>query len=202
MRGQGILKVSMEGDICMIRTASNTYTYRTLKSAALKLEQLIGTKRYIVQQGIDLIRIKGHPLDFRVLLHIKPDGEWKFFGIMGKVAAKNRFVTNHSRGGKAIRLHQALSQTFGLTKQEGSEWDTRIKELSIQISNAMKKHFPNITELGLDVAIDTDQHIWLLEANTRPQYQLFRHHADPYLFDEIASSVRVIRPAQITKTTF
>jgi glutathione synthase/RimK-type ligase-like ATP-grasp enzyme len=199
MRGQGVLKVTLEGETCIIRTASNTSSYRNLKSAALKLEQLTEGKRYIVQQGIDLIRIKGHPVDFRVLLLKKRNGEWKLFGVMGKVAAPNRFVTNYSRGGKAIRLHQALEQTFGPEKQDEAKWDERIHEMSIKISNAMKKHFPNIAELGLDVAIDTQQRIWLIEANTRPQYQLFRHHSDPNLFHRISASVRAVRTPLATK---
>lgn len=198
MRGQGIVKASHEEEgACVIQTASNTYRFRDANSAARKLKQLFGAKRYIVQQGIDLVRIDGRPVDFRVLLHLKSNGDWRFFGIMGKVAAKNSFITNHSSGGKAIRLHQALLQTFGVDKQDASEWDERMKKLSLQIAKAMKRHFPNITELGLDVAIDTNQQVWLLEANTKPQYQLFRHHSNPHLFAKIAASVRSTRAATI-----
>ncbi|WP_028548117.1 YheC/YheD family protein [Paenibacillus sp. UNC451MF] len=202
MRGQGIVKVSREEDsACIIQTATKTYRHRDSNLASKRLKQLIGNKRYIVQQGIDLIRIKGKPVDFRVLLHIRPNKKWRFFGIMGKVAAKNRFVTNHSRGGKAIRLHQALSCTFGIPKEDSSKWDGRIKTLSGKIAKAMKIHYPNITELGLDIAIDTEEKIWLIEANTKPQYQLFRHHADPKLYDKIAYSVRVLRASALTART-
>jgi glutathione synthase/RimK-type ligase-like ATP-grasp enzyme len=189
MQGQGIMKVTREGDKYVIRTASQRLVYRDLNKAALKLKQVIGSERYLVQQGIDLIKIDDNPIDFRALLHLKPNGKWKFFGIMGKIAAPNRFVTNHSSGGRAIRLYQALR----VTKEEGAEWDERIKKLSGLIAYAMKRHFPKITELGLDIAIDTNHQIWLLEANTRPQFQLFRYHSDPRLFARIASSVRAIR---------
>ncbi|WP_239632983.1 YheC/YheD family protein [Paenibacillus sp. H1-7] len=196
MRGQGIVKVSRvkEGE-CTIQTASKTYKRRGASSAARRLKKLIGGKRYIVQQGIDLIRIKGRPVDFRILLH-KTNGKWKFFGIMGKVAAKNRFVTNYARGGKAIRLQEALSKAFGNEKLGDVNWDERLKSLSLQLAEALQKYYPNVTELGLDVAIDADQRIWLLEANTRPQYQLFRHHANRGLYARIASSVRSVRAAK------
>lgn len=193
MKGHGILKVSREDDSYVIRTATKTHMYRNLKSAALKLKQLVGTKKYLVQQGIDLIQIKGSPADFRVLLHIRPNGEWRFFGIMGKVAAKNKFVTNHSSGGLAIRLSQALSLSFGVTKQENIEWNDKLKDLSIRLANAMKKEFPNISELGLDIAIDNNKQIWLIEANTKPQFQLFRYHSNPSLYSKIASSANAIR---------
>lgn len=193
MKGQGIMKVTLEGGTCVIRTASQKHIYDDPKIASQKLLQLIGEKRYLVQQGIDLIRIKGNPVDFRALLHLRPNGKWRFFGIMGKVAAPNRFVTNHSSGGRAIRLYQALR----VTKEEGTQWEERIKRLSITIASAMKQHFPNITELGLDIAIDTNQRIWLLEANTKPHYQLFRYHSNPLLFAQIASSVRSIRDSSV-----
>lgn len=200
MRGQGIIKVSREEDgACRVQTETHTYRLRNAQQASRKLKQLIGSKIYIVQQGIDLIRIKGKPVDFRVLLHIRPNKKWKFFGVMGKVAAKNRFVTNHSTGGKPIRLHRALASTFHISKQDTVIWDERIREISGKIAIAMKTHYPNISELGLDIAIDTNQHIWLLEANTKPQYQLFRHHANTHLYEKIDHSVRTLRASALTK---
>lgn len=193
MKGQGIMKVTLEGDTCVIRTESKKYEYQDTEIASQKLQQLIGDKNYLVQQGIDLIRIKKNPIDFRALLHLRPSGKWRFFGIMGKVAAPNKFVTNHSSGGKAIRLYQAL----GVTKEEGELWEEKIKKLSRTIARAMKQHFPNITELGLDIAIDTDQRIWLLEANTKPHYHLFKYHSTPLLYAQILSSVRSIRASTV-----
>ncbi|MFE5318793.1 YheC/YheD family protein [Paenibacillus sp. NPDC056579] len=200
MQGQGILKVTRGGeDACTIQTASHTYRFTSLHTAATKLEQRFGEKRYIVQQGIDLIRFKGNPVDYRVLLLISANEKWKFYGIMGKVAAKNQFVTNYSSGGKAIGLHQALAHTLRVSKKDAPKWDERIKVMSFKIAEGMKRHFPNITELGLDLAIDTKQHIWLLEANTKPQFQLFRFHSDPQLFGKIASSIRSLRSTDEAK---
>ncbi len=175
MQGQGVMKVTHEDDTYVIQTASQKLIYRDLKKAALKLKKLIGAERFLVQQGIDLIRINGSPVDFRALLHLKPNGKWRFFGIMGKVAAKNQFVTNHSSGGRPIRLHQAL----GIPKENGAQWDMRIKKFSILIADAMKLHFPKITELGLDIAIDTNHKIWLLEANTKPQLSIIQISLEP-----------------------
>ncbi|GFN30475.1 YheC/YheD family protein [Paenibacillus xylaniclasticus] len=192
MQGKGIMKVSTiseKGGGYMIRTEDNAYAYRHVHNAAKKLAQLIGQQRYLVQQGIDLIQLKGKPVDFRALLHIKPDGNWRFFGVMGKLAAPNQIVTNYSNGGRAIQLHQAL----GVSVDESREWEQRIKQLSDEIAAAMKKSFPRITELGLDLAIDRNKQIWLLEANTKPHYRLFRHHSNPNLFAKIASSAKSIR---------
>jgi hypothetical protein len=189
MKGQGVMKVSREEEDYIIRTAYHTHKYPSKKLAALKLKHLIGDKRYIVQQGIDLIKLEDKPIDFRALMHLKPEGDWRFFGIMGKVAAPNSFVTNHSNGGKAIRLYDAL----GVSKEEGKEWYLQIKDISLLIASAMKEHFPKIAELGLDIAIDTERKIWLVEANTKPQFQLFRYHSNPRLYGQIAASVRAIR---------
>ncbi|WP_336773605.1 YheC/YheD family protein [Paenibacillus sp. MMO-58] len=189
MKGQGVMKVYYKDGRIVVRTEDSRYSFQSAKFAAIKLKQLIGTKRYLMQQGIDLIQINGNPIDFRILLHLRRDETWKFFGVMGKVAAPNRFVTNHSSGGKAIRLHQAL----GLTRQECEPWETKLRDMAFKVASGMKKHFPLITELGLDVAIDTEHRVWLLEANTKPQFQLFRYHSNPKLYAQIASSVKNIR---------
>jgi len=193
MQGKGVMKVTAvkdNGGGYVIRTADRDYAYRNINNAAKRLSLLIGQQQYLVQQGIDLIQLSGKPVDFRALLHIRPGGgQWRFFGVMGKVAAPNRIVTNYSSGGRAIRLHQAL----GISIEESDEWEQRIKQLSGQIAKAMKKSFPRITELGLDLAIDHNKQIWLLEANTKPHYRLFRHHPNPNLFAKIASSARLIR---------
>ncbi|ACT04001.1 YheC/YheD family protein [Paenibacillus sp. JDR-2] len=189
MKGQGVMKVYYKDGRIVIRTEDSRYSFQSAKFAAIKLKQLIGTKRYLMQQGIDLIQIDGNPIDFRILLHLRRDETWKFFGVMGKVAAPNRFVTNHSSGGKAIRLHQAL----GLTRQECEPWEKKLREMAFKVASGMKKHFPLITELGLDIAIDTEHRVWLLEANTKPQFQLFRYHSNPKLYAQIASSVKNIR---------
>ncbi|NIK70688.1 MULTISPECIES: YheC/YheD family protein [unclassified Paenibacillus] len=189
MKGQGVMKVYYKDGRIVIRTENSRYSFQSAKFAAIKLKQLIGTKRYLMQQGINLIQLNGNPIDFRILLHLRRDETWKFFGVMGKMAAPNRFVTNHSSGGKAIRLHQAL----GLTKQECETWEVKLREMAFKVASGMKKHFPLITELGLDIAIDTEHRVWLLEANTKPQFQLFRYHSNPKLYAQIASSVKAIR---------
>ncbi|MNP87462.1 hypothetical protein D3C76_1883740 [compost metagenome] len=57
----------------------------------------------------------------------------------------------------------------------------------------MQKRFPLVAELGLDIGIDENLKLWLIEANTRPQYKLFRDHEDPMLYNRIGAIIKTIR---------
>ncbi|WP_221413080.1 YheC/YheD family protein, partial [Peribacillus simplex] len=54
---------------------------------------------YLIQQGIHLLRYQGRPFDLRVLTQRSPSGQWVSTGIIGRVAAKNKIITNHHSGG-------------------------------------------------------------------------------------------------------
>ncbi|MNY76879.1 hypothetical protein D3C86_2166020 [compost metagenome] len=57
----------------------------------------------------------------------------------------------------------------------------------------MQKRFRLVAELGLDIGIDEDLQLWLIEANTRPQYKLFRDHDDRTLYARIGAIIKTVR---------
>jgi hypothetical protein len=131
-------------------------------------------------------------VDFRIVL-LKPRNTWEFIGIMGKCAAKNRFVTNHARGGVSIRLKQALKQGLNYSEKESEQLEERLQSLGLNIAHSLNETYSNITELGLDIAIDSDEKIWLLEANTKPQFKLFKDHEDHTLYRKILKYTKNLR---------
>lgn len=189
--GRGVYRITSEDHVYLLEAAKTKRKYRSKKDLYYALQHRCGNKKYIIQQGIRLAVIHGRPFDLRVLL-LKPEKDWKFIGFMGKIAATNYFVTNHSRGGKSIRLESAL-RYLKYSEEKAEETEKKLKTLSHKIAHSLNEYFYNITELGLDIALDHDGHIWLLEANTKPQYNLFKHHADKTLFDKIDSFTRKMR---------
>lgn len=150
--------------------------------------------RYLVQQGVQLIRIDGRPVDFRVLL-LRPNDRWQLMGIMGKQASGNRIVTNYSHGGKPLRLEDALRRA-GWTAREAAETRRRMERLSMAAAQQFIRRFPHCRRMGVDIALDTNKRPWILEVNTNPQYELFRHHANRTLYGRIDRITRSIRARQ------
>lgn len=189
--GKGVLKLARAGNGVSLFTTADRFEV-PLEQVYRKVARLSGKRQYIVQQGVSLLGIEGRPIDFRTLL-IRPGTEWKYMGIMGKLAVKEQIVTNHCRGGSSISFGQAMKDSRGLADEEIAELEQRMESLSLQIAQTLQRKYPLVRELGLDIGVDEELHLWLIEANTRPQYNLFKDHEDQTLYKRISTMIKKVR---------
>jgi len=189
--GKGVIKLNRQDFCVMVSTTSERYQV-PLASAYSKIRKLAGRQHYIVQQGVDLLRLDDRPIDFRTLL-LKQAQEWRFMGIMGKLAVRKQIVTNHCRGGISITFQEVLQRTKELGEEEIGELEKQMESLSLHIAETLCAKYHLVSELGLDIGIDNDLKLWLIEANTRPQYNLFKDHPDSTLFKRIDGMIRKLR---------
>lgn len=189
--GKGIIKATRLGSKCMVQIAAQK-TELPLNRVYRFIKKRTFGARCIVQQSIDLACIDGKPIDFRILL-LKPESQWQVMGIMGKVAVKNQIVTNHCRGGSSILFKEAMIRSLSLEEQACEDLAKDMENLGIHIASALQMKYKRINQLGLDIAVDKQQKLWFIEANTRPQYQLFREHENPDLFRSIDRTIRNLR---------
>ncbi len=193
--GKGVIKISKHGKYYTLHSSVFKRPYANINRLFNHIQKRTHSKKYIIQQGVELFKINQRPLDFRILL-LKPHLSWKYIGIMGKYAGKNRFVTNHARGGRAINLKPALRYGLNYSNKKSKEMEGKLEFLGLNIANSLNNTFANITELGLDVAIDTNEQIWLIEANTKPRFKLFKDHTDPSLYQKIVRATKELRSKQ------
>lgn len=193
--GKGVIRIERAAIGYMLQTADKKLQFLRQSSVWTYLQKLIPPKRrYLVQQGLHLLHVDDRPVDFRVIL-LKPDqhGDWEYKGIMGKCAAKDSHVTNRSSGGSSILFEDALKQGLNYDDEQCAETENTFRELSLNIAHTLSDFFVNVNQLGLDLAIDQEERIWLIEANTRPNYQLFRDHEEPEMFAHIRGMIRKLR---------
>lgn len=192
--GRGIFRISNIGDDeyrLQEGTEIKHLQDRDLLKKNLK-KRLKGKGSYMIQQGIDLLTIDGKPVDFRVLL-LKPAKKWRYMGVMGKQAARNKMVTNYCRGGKALPLKDSIKRS-GLDQNTNyKQVKEAMKKLAFDVSQAISARYPHVRELGLDLALDKQGNLWVLEANTKPGFHLFQKHRDRSLYTRIFQSVYSIR---------
>lgn len=183
--GAGILRVQKEREgrfqICFRKVCRSVERFRL---AGMVNGLLIPGKRYLIQQGIDLARIQGRPVDIRILLQ-KPERKWVISGMVAKVAAQGQFVTNHSKGGKPVSLEKAFALIWGKETPVASFLLDQLKELALRTAFVLDSRFPGIKELGIDVGADQSGRLWIFEVNTRPQFQMFRKVQGPGFYTEI-----------------
>lgn len=197
--GKGIIRIAKSWQGPAVR-----YIVQSAQGKRLctNIEQVVGVlsryvlKEYIMQQGVDLFQIEHRPVDFRVLI-CKVNKTWTLFGMMGKVAAKGKHVTNYSRGGDAIQVAMALQKGLLLDAKETEKMMDQMKTIGLQVSKTLNKSYPLLTQLGIDLAIDRKKNLYILEANSRPNFELFREHEDPRLYERIARWMTVERRSDV-----
>jgi glutathione synthase/RimK-type ligase-like ATP-grasp enzyme len=182
--GAGVMRVEGSGgDMYKVQYGTKTYRYSSADRLYAAILQRIGTKRYLVQQGIPLLKYKERPFDIRVLIQRNLQGKWEMTGVIGRVAHPSRIVTNYYRGGTPLAF-QALMKIY-LSNEEQAAVLEQLQSMGILIARFMKKKYPGIKEIGLDVGLDADYHPWLIEVNTIPNPFLFRKLPDKSMYRKI-----------------
>lgn len=139
---------------------------RVASVAALRARCQVGGRTMLVQQAISILPYKKRVFDVRVLVQRREDGEWSVTGIVARLGAPDRKVSNIHAGGKAAPLEDILADT-GASDELIEELKERIRELALATADSVSRTAKHVGELGVDLAIDTEYRCWLIEANSR-----------------------------------
>lgn len=145
-------------------------------------------RRYLVQKGLRMAEYHGEIFDIRVYLQ-KPEDKWIISGMVARVAAPHKFVTNYHQGGHAEPLQEVLLKLFQNNKTKVDACSRKIKQLSITIAKTVNK-WKSTREFGVDLAIDKNGYIWILEANPYPGHRLFTQLSDNTMYRTIIENKR------------
>ena len=154
--------------------------YDTTVEIIYSLEQLhtyitsrILKSTYLIQQGIVSLQYNNRAFDLRVLTQKAPNHRWISTGILGRVAAPNKVVTNHHNGGSVYMMDILLSKY--MSRIDSFNFERSLYSLGTKVAKQLEKKYPRIKEIGLDVAIDANLKPWILEVNTLPALFPFKH---------------------------
>jgi hypothetical protein len=154
------------------------------------------SKKYIVQRGLHLGRYKGKIFDVRMYLQ-KPYANWVISGMVARVAAPDRYVTNHQKCGHAEYLDKVLAKLFANNKLKVENCRKTLRTIALIAAETLDKRFPDLRESGIDLAIDRSGHVWFIEANSRPFHQLFTQLSDKTMLHLIMENKRIIQSNQM-----
>ena len=130
--------------------------------------------KLIIQKGISLDTVKGCPYDIRVMVQRKPGGPWVCTGIVVKVGARNKIVTNYYQGGSIYTMKQ-LGKMQGKSSAATEGRVRKMTDLALRISLALSKKQSGMHEMGIDFAYDKQNHLWVIEVNSNhPQFHAIK----------------------------
>jgi glutathione synthase/RimK-type ligase-like ATP-grasp enzyme len=184
--GTGIIRIRK-------KTSSPRYEFRrgrhrkiVSSSSMYKALQIYqkSRKKYIVQRGLKLARYKGRIFDIRMFLQKPPSG-WTVSGMVARVADPHFIVTNHKQGGFGKPLDKVLMHIFSNNDSKVKKYIEELKKISLIMAQTLDVRFSDIRELGIDLGIDTDGHVWIIEANSRPFHNLFTQLPDKSMLNNI-----------------
>lgn len=120
----------------------------------------------LVQQAIHILPYQNRVFDVRALVQRREDGQWALTGMVARLGAKHRKVSNIHAGGRAVPLDAILVES-GASPDQVEAVKERIRAIALAAAETVAQTARHVGELGIDVAIDTDYRCWLIEANSR-----------------------------------
>jgi glutathione synthase/RimK-type ligase-like ATP-grasp enzyme len=129
--------------------------------------------KHIIQNYLNLSKINGSPWDIRIIMQKDENLQWQCNGIECRLADSNHYITNISRGGRALKLDQSVNLAFG-SQISASVIEQKLISISSEFCTIMDLSEGHYAEFGLDFAVDADQQYWFIEANVRPTFNGFK----------------------------
>lgn len=186
--GIGVIRVERHKEQYQFQIGEILRKFKTYNAMYNSLNKLTGSKAYLVQRGIHLLKHERQRFDLRVMVQLSPDKEWETTGIIGRVAAPKKVVTNYHNGGTPIAIEPLLAPY--LTPKQVSKQIEALKKMGVLTAKAMKRRFPGVSEIGLDIGLDGQYKPWVLEINTRPDPYIFNNLADKSIYKKVMRYAR------------
>ncbi len=171
--GMGIIRVTQDRKNTLHYVVHRSKRFRSTADDAAdfihRTRSIRADKPYIVQQGIDIATYHGSPFDIRIIFQKNGRGEWQLSKKFVRVAPRGSSVANLSSGGKALPSKIIMRSMFRKADLI-EEKNRQIKEFCHQVATTIERASQMVYgELGLDLGLDKNGHIWLIEVNSKPR---------------------------------
>ncbi|MBY9080110.1 YheC/YheD family protein [Paenibacillus sp. HN-1] len=177
--GSGVMRVERRveswGVTYQYQQGTKARTFSTYEAFYRSLKAATRGRRYLIQKGINLLKADGRRFDIRVMVQFSPKGKWETTGLIGRVAAKGKIVTNYHAGGKPTAVGKLLSPHMSAAQQ--ATVLKRLRRLGEDIGRNLHRQYPGFKQIGVDIGLDHTLTPWIIEVNTNP---------DPYIFNQLS----------------
>lgn len=184
--GNGVIRVERESEAPpSYRYQLNTtvHSYSSVDQLYDALRRVTNNKSYIIQKGVNLLKHQKLRFDIRVMVQKNLKNRWESTGVIGRLSHPQKIITNYHSGGKVMTFERLMSEHANAS--EISSYKRRLKRLGVAVGEQLETAYPNLKELGIDVAIDSKLHPWILEVNTKPHPFVYRKLPDKSVYKKV-----------------
>lgn len=144
-----------------------TLTIKSKDKLKKLLKKFIKPKPYIVQQGIETLKLGKMHMDLRLLVQKNKQGIWKVTYNRARITVATNSIINSTLATTIVDYKQLVNhlQQYHMRHLPSEE---SINRLAITIVERIEQAFGSFGELGLDLIIDQAGNIWFIEANSKP----------------------------------
>jgi len=171
--GVGIIKVTSFGENKwkVVEQLKRNKTTKIISSDELYsyLSKIVGSKTYILQKTIPLKTYQNRPFDIRVSTQKNSSGNWQVTGMVGKVAAKNLYLSNVYQGASVA----TIEQLFANDDISANQVQSMLSTAALSIVKHLERYIPNLSDVGFDFGIAKNGKPYFIEMNFRDQRYSF-----------------------------
>lgn len=180
-QGKGVLRVTRveNGYVVKGRNHRNEAVrsgFRSKRRLLGWIAAFTGGRKYLIQKYLSLTTTAGEAFDIRALVQKNHTGRWELTGIAVRRGAPGSITSNLHGGGHAEEAKPFLRQQYG--QQTAETIESSVRELALRIPFVLEQYHGRLLELGVDVGVDTEGHVWVLEANSKPGRSSFAGLSD------------------------
>lgn len=176
--GRGVMKLSKMGSQWKLQYPTKV-NQKKMKCVYFNHNQVpplllsrLTEESYLIQEYIDLATYNGRTFDIRVSVQKNSFGTWQVTGMVGKVAAKDKVVTNLAKGGQAFSLDHLLECKYPYLNH--IEIKQKITELSLAVVSELANSLAHLADVGLDIGMTPKGKLFFIECNGRDLRYSFR----------------------------
>ena len=129
-----------------------------------EIHKFFGERKFIIQKGINLIKINDSKIDFRAELQRDGEGKINIIGVCARIGKSRSPITIHS---SAYPIEIFLKEFLYYPDITLKELMARVHRFLFTIYESLEKVYGTFGEIGIDFGIDQDGEIWFIEPNSK-----------------------------------
>lgn len=173
--GLGVMKAEAVGSSqYAYQIEEKRLTFTSFDAFYTSLIRKIKKRSYLIQKGIHLLKHNKRRFDIRVMIQLNPSKQWEATGVIGRLGHPKKIVTNYHSDGKPMDIHKLLESHIPQGRRQALVQE--LYDLGLRIAHHMKKKYPYLKQIGVDIGLDHTLTPWIIEVNVNP---------DPFIFNQL-----------------